>query len=172
MKISLRAALIVSAIALAACAQKDGTDMGAGSDQFGTGGFENGGISSSALDPASTEYFAQTVGDRVLFPVDQSSLTADARLILDGQVAWLQRNGSYQIVIEGHADEQGTREYNVALGARRANAVKEYLVSQGVDASRLRTVSYGKERPISVCSSETCYSQNRRAVTALRGAGS
>jgi peptidoglycan-associated lipoprotein len=88
---------------------------------------------------------------------------------LDGQANWLNQNSDYQAIIEGHADEQGTREYNVALGARRANAAREYLVSRGVSGNRLRTVSYGKERPIEVCSQEACYAKNRRAVTVLAG---
>jgi peptidoglycan-associated lipoprotein len=103
----------------------------------------------------------------VLFAVDQSTLTPQAIQTLNGQAQWLLTNSDYLAVIEGHADEQGTREYNVALGARRANAVREYLVSQGVPGNRLRTVSYGKERPIAVCSDESCYSQNRRAVTVI-----
>ena len=86
---------------------------------------------------------------------------------LDGQAGWLQTNNDYLAIIEGHADEQGTREYNLALGARRANAVREYLISKGVASGRIRTVSYGKERPIAVCSDESCYSQNRRAVTVI-----
>ena len=87
--------------------------------------------------------------------------------VLDGQARWLLDNSQYMALIEGHADEQGTREYNLALGARRANAVREYLVSRGVPTSRLQTVSYGKERPLAICSDETCYSQNRRAVTVI-----
>jgi peptidoglycan-associated lipoprotein len=101
--------------------------------------------------------------------VDQSALTAAGRVTLDGQAAWLLTNTDYQAVIEGHADEQGTREYNLALGERRANAAREYLVSKGVPAARLRVVSYGKERPIEVCSEEACYAKNRRAVTVLAG---
>ena len=89
-----------------------------------------------------------------------------------GQAKWLMDNPEYAAIIEGHADEQGTREYNLALGARRANAVSEFLISQGVAGSRLRTVTYGKERPIAVCSEESCYAQNRRAVTVISaGAG-
>ena len=118
-------------------------------------------------DPASPDYFRQTVGDRVLFEVDQSTLTAQGRTTLDGQAGWLRTNPDYLAVIEGHADEQGTREYNVALGARRANAVREYLIAQGIAGSRIRTVSYGKERPIAICSEESCYAQNRRAVTVI-----
>jgi peptidoglycan-associated lipoprotein len=86
--------------------------------------------------------------------------------VLSAQANWLSTNGSYS-AIEGHADEQGTREYNLALGARRAQAVQDYLIGQGVSPARLKTISYGKERPIQVCSDETCYSQNRRAVTVL-----
>ena len=121
----------------------------------------------SASDPASPLYFQQTVGDRVLFAVDQSTLDTQSRLVLDGQANWLAANPDYTAVIEGHADEQGTREYNLALGARRANAVHEYLVARGIDANRLRVVSYGKERPLELCSDEACYAKNRRAVTVL-----
>jgi peptidoglycan-associated lipoprotein len=103
--------------------------------------------------------------------VDQSTLNASGRSILDGQVAWLRANPAFIAVIEGHADEQGTREYNLALGARRSNAVREYLVSQGIAGTRLRTLTYGKERPIAACSTESCYAQNRRAVTILSGSG-
>jgi peptidoglycan-associated lipoprotein len=93
-------------------------------------------------------------------------------MILQGQAQWLAANPSYAIIIEGHADEQGTREYNLALGARRASAVQDFLISQGVPATRMRTVSYGKERPIEICSDESCYAKNRRAVTVLSmGAG-
>jgi len=129
------------------------------------------GIDQSALDPAnnptSPEFFSQTIGDRVLFEVDTSTLTAAGQATLDGQANWLTTNSDYLAVIEGHADEQGTREYNLALGARRANTVREYLISRGVPAARIRTVSYGKERPIAVCSEESCYAQNRRAVTII-----
>jgi peptidoglycan-associated lipoprotein len=112
------------------------------------------------------------VGDRVLFAVDQSTLSDTARATLAGQAQWLNTNADYAIIIEGHADEQGTREYNLALGARRASAVQDFLISQGVSAARMRTVSYGKERPVEVCSDESCFSRNRRAVTVLSvGAG-
>ena len=121
----------------------------------------------AAGDPNSVAYFNQTVGDRVLFLVDQSSLTPTAEATLDDQADWLLRNMEYTALIEGHADEQGTREYNLALGARRAASVQAYLISRGVSASRLNTISYGKERPIEICSNESCYAQNRRAVTVL-----
>lgn len=122
-----------------------------------------------AAAPGSVEYFQQTVGDRVFFEVDQSVLTTEARLVLDGQAVWLNTNSDFQAVIEGHADEQGTREYNLALGARRSAAVRDYLVSKGLSPSRLRVVSFGKERPIEICSDEACYSKNRRAVTVIAG---
>jgi peptidoglycan-associated lipoprotein len=118
-------------------------------------------------DPTSPAYFQQAIGDRVLFAVDQSTLSPAAQATLDRQAGWLIANRDYTAVIEGHADEQGTREYNLALGARRANAVREYLMSRGVAGNRLRVVSYGKERPIEICSNESCYAKNRRAVTVL-----
>ena len=133
-------------------------------DTGGTGGEISDG---SASDPTSIAFFQQSVGDRVVFVVDQSSLTDEARSILGAQAEWLTLNPDYSAIIEGHADEQGTREYNLALGARRANAAREYLVSRGVAGGRLRVVSFGKERPIEICSEESCYAKNRRAVTLL-----
>ena len=170
-----KALLITAALALAACNNPD--RFGAGGGDGAGGGFGAGGIDSSALgsagDPNSPAYFAQTLGDRVFFAVDQSTLSAEAIQTLNAQAQWLNNQGArFAIIIEGHADEQGTREYNIALGDRRATAVQNYLISQGVSASRLRTVSYGKERPVEVCSNESCYSRNRRAVTVLSaGAG-
>lgn len=165
----LKAALVVGALALSACTNADRFD---GSDAVDLNAANpNGGIDQSALDPSqnpsSPQFFSQTIGDRVLFEVDTSTLTAAGRATLDGQAGWLTTNSDYLAVIEGHADEQGTREYNLALGARRANAVREYLISRGLASSRIRTVSYGKERPIAVCSEESCYAQNRRAVTII-----
>ena len=165
MKMMALAALV---LASAACTRPDRlggmdplTANGAGA---GTGG---AGMAAGAANPNSPQFFQQTIGDRVLFPVDSSTLTAQGTATLDGQAGWLQTNSDYLAIIEGHADEQGTREYNLALGARRANAVREYLISRGIPASRLRTVSYGKERPIEVCSDEACYAKNRRAVTVI-----
>lgn len=122
-------------------------------------------------DPRSPAYFQQTVGDRVLFEVDQSVLTDFARTTLQQQAEWMMTNVEYTAIIEGHADEQGTREYNLALGARRANSVQEFLVSRGVSSARLKTVTYGKERPIEICSEESCYNKNRRAVTVVAAGG-
>ena len=121
------------------------------------------------IDPASPAFFQQRVGDRVLFEVDQHTLTVEAQSILSAQATWLSQNPDYQARIEGHADEQGTTDYNLALSARRANAVKEFLASKGVDSSRLRTVPYGKERPAELCANESCYRLNRRAVTVIAG---
>jgi len=122
--------------------------------------------------PGSKQEFTTSVGDRVFFTVDSSALTTEARATLDKQSQWLARYGTFQITVEGHADERGTREYNLALGARRAAATKNYLASKGVPASRMRTISFGKERPVAVCDNISCWSQNRRAVTVLTGGNS
>jgi peptidoglycan-associated lipoprotein len=163
----LTSSIVIAALALSACTNPNrfGADGAGGGVNAGAGGVVPG----SANDPTSTVYFQQSIGDRVLFEVDQSTLTAVGRSTLDGQAQWLITNSDYQAVIEGHADEQGTREYNLALGARRANAAQEYLISKGVPSGRLRVVSYGKERPIEICSEEACYAKNRRAVTVLAG---
>ena len=169
MSIFKKAAVLLLVLATAACTNPDrfgGGSGGSGGADGGAGGI-GAGVAGSASDPTSPAYFSQTIGDRVLFAVDQSTITPEGRAILDGQAQWLLTNADYRAVIEGHADEQGTREYNLALGQRRANAVREYLVSRGVPSARLQVVSYGKERPIAVCSEESCYAQNRRAVTVL-----
>ena len=100
------------------------------------------------------------------------SIRADAQATLSKQAQWLNQYGNYAITVEGHADERGTREYNLALGARRAAATRDFLIGRGVASKRLRTISYGKERPVAVCDDISCWSQNRRAVTVLNGAGS
>ncbi|WP_299813685.1 peptidoglycan-associated lipoprotein Pal [uncultured Jannaschia sp.] len=167
------AIILMAALALGGCGNRLGGGAGGagagGYDPYGTGaGYVPGGPS----DPTSVAYFQQSIGDRVLFAVDQSTVSPEARDVLAGQAQWLNANPGYTALIEGHADEQGTREYNLALGGRRANAARDYLISQGVAATRLRTISYGKERPLQICSTEACYSQNRRAVTVLAaGAG-
>jgi len=169
MKMITKAVLLTCAIAVAGCSNKadfegeDVVDLNSGSGFDNGAGFDGAG----ANDPTSVAFFQQNVGDRVLFEVDQSTLTGQGRIILDGQARWLASNADYTAIIEGHADEQGTREYNVALGERRANAVRDYLVNSGVSSSRLRVVSFGKERPIEICSQEGCYAKNRRAVTVL-----
>jgi len=137
---------------------------------FGSGG--NGGAGQTpggAIEESSLEYFATEIGDRVLFAVNEATLSDAAKRVLDAQVAWLNQYPERTIVIEGHADEQGTREYNLALGARRAAAVRNYMVSTGLLETRLSIISYGKERPLEVCSTEACWSKNRRAVTVVAG---
>ena len=123
----------------------------------------------SSIIPGSAEDFRVNVGDTVHFAFDQYNVEDADRAILSRQAAWLQRYPQVRVSVEGHADERGTREYNLALGARRANAVKEFLVAQGVSTGRLETVSYGKERPVCTESSEGCWAQNRRGVTVITG---
>lgn len=173
MAYTAKAMLLLAVLGLAACNNPDrygaGGPGGAGAN--GAGGIGTEGLGGPS-DPNSVAYFNQTIGDRVLFLVDQSTLSPEAQTILAQQARWLQSHADYAIIVEGHADEQGTREYNLALGARRASAVQNYLISQGVAAHRMRTISYGKERPVEVCPSEACFSKNRRAVTVLSmGAG-
>lgn len=117
--------------------------------------------------PGSEQDFIANVGDRVFFDFDKYAVRADAKATLDKQVAWLKKYPTYNLTIEGHADERGTREYNLALGERRANSVKEYLVAGGLPAARVKTISYGKERPVALGSNEAAWSQNRRGVTVL-----
>ena len=162
MKHFVTATLLIGALALSAC---DKNSRFGNDNALGAAG-ANGALG-SVSDPTSPAYFNQVVGDRVLFEVDQSTLTAEAQTVIAQQAAWLTQNPEYTAIIEGHADEQGTREYNLALGARRASAVQSYLIERGVSPARLKTVSYGKERPLAICSDEACYSKNRRAVTVL-----
>ena len=143
-------AIIMATLAVAACAKKDAqTAMG------------------TAAVPGSQQDFVVNVGDRVFFDTDSSELSDQARATLDKQAQWLNNYHQYSFTIEGHADERGTREYNIALGARRAETVREYLISRGVAQTRMRTISYGKERPVALCNDISCWSQNRRAVTVL-----
>lgn len=120
------------------------------------------------IPPGSRQDFSQNVGDRVLFAYDRIDISEPSRQTLQKQAAWLQRFPTVVLTIEGHADERGTREYNLALGARRAQAVKDYLVSLGVTGARLETISYGKERPGCSASTENCWSQNRRGVSTIK----
>jgi peptidoglycan-associated lipoprotein len=167
MKAITKVILMMGALSLSACTNVG--KLGGDNDPFARNGFGNnqGADAGSASDPTTTAFFQQAVGDRVMFEVDQSSLTAAGRTTLDGQATWLLTNVDYSAIIEGHADEQGTREYNIALGNRRADAARSYLISKGVPSSRMQIVSYGKERPIELCSEERCYAKNRRAVSVL-----
>ena len=144
------AAVVLATLAIAGCAKQ--------ADQSAL---------ASAAIPGSQQDFVVNVGDRVFFDTDSSELSDPARATLDKQAQWLSNYNRYAFTIEGHADERGTREYNIALGARRAETVREYLVSRGVSGQRMRTISYGKERPVVVCNDISCWSQNRRAVTVL-----
>ena len=144
------AAAVLATLSIAGCAKQ--TDQSA--------------LAGAAI-PGSQQDFVVNVGDRVFFETDSSELTDQARATLDKQAQWLNNYNRYAFTIEGHADERGTREYNIALGARRAETVREYLVSRGVSGQRMRTISYGKERPVALCNDISCWSQNRRAVTVL-----
>ncbi|GJD36252.1 peptidoglycan-associated lipoprotein [Methylobacterium aerolatum] len=156
---------VLATLGLGACS-KDADSL-ADASGYGANG-ANGG----AGVPGSAQDFVVNVGDRVFFESDSTDLTPTATATLDKQAAWLQRYPRYTFLIEGHADERGTREYNFSLGARRAQSVLDYLSSRGIGANRMRTVSYGKERPVAVCNDISCWSQNRRAVIVLdRGAG-
>ena len=148
------AGVVALAIVLAACSRQ------AQPRQYGLGG-------EGPATPGTERDFAVNVGDVVRFEVDSSTLTGEAQGILQNQARWLNDYPQYGITIEGHADERGTREYNLALGAKRAIAVRSFLASQGVRAPRIKTISYGKERPVAVCDDISCWSQNRRAQTVL-----
>jgi peptidoglycan-associated lipoprotein len=155
LRIAKLTALLVAVLALGACA-KNPTDPDFAA--LATAG---------AASPGSQQDFVVNVGDRVFFETDSTELTPRSIATLEKQAQWLRTYAPYSFTVEGHADERGTREYNIALGARRAQAVHDYLVARGVQARRMRTISYGKERPVAVCDDISCWSQNRRAVTVL-----
>jgi len=148
------ASVLTVALAISACANKPEENAQANAAGMAT--------------PGSQQDFVVNVGDRVFFETDSTELTPQSRATLDKQAQWLTQYSQYgQFTVEGHADERGTREYNIALGARRAQTVRDYLTSRGIAASRMRTISYGKERPVAVCNDISCWSQNRRVVTVL-----
>jgi len=130
------------------------------------------GVTNSNLTPGSKQDFSVNVGDRIFFPTDVTSLPEAAKNTLRRQAVWLKTYPEVKIIVQGHADERGTREYNIGLSARRSANTKSFLSAQGISASRIKTISFGKERPIAVCNDISCWSQNRRAVTLLSGAGS
>jgi peptidoglycan-associated lipoprotein len=155
---SLRTITVLAvAMLLGACASDSRTADTAGATTGGAGTIQQG----------SVEDFQVNVGDRVFFDYDSYELRADAQNTLQQQAAWLQRYPQYRITVEGHCDERGTREYNLALGERRANSVRNYLVALGIDPNRLQTISYGKERPEVPGSDEIAWAQNRRGVSVL-----
>jgi peptidoglycan-associated lipoprotein len=161
MRITL-VSLFAAALLLAACESTPET----GGTQGGTGGSTaTAQPPRTGPVPGSKEDFVANVGDRVFFAFDKSDLSADSRRTLERQAAWLKQWSNQRLTIEGHCDERGTREYNLALGERRANAAKDYLVAQGISASRLSTISYGKERPVVLGSNEAAWAQNRRGVS-------
>ncbi len=163
MKIRFISAVIV-AVALAACAspKKEATTTStAATPPAAT-------MPKTGPAPDSVEYFNTVVGNTVMYDFDKFELRADAQAILRGQAAWLNQNPSRTVTVEGHCDERGTREYNLGLGERRANAAKQYLTSLGVSASRVKTISYGKERPTCVASDESCWTKNRRGVSVVQ----
>lgn len=147
-------AIVLAALSVTACANNElQTDA-----QLGPGG---------KVAPGTQRDFSVNVGDIVYFSTDSTDLTPEAEQTLQKQARWLQQYPQYTITIEGHADERGTREYNIALGARRAQTVRNFLAQNGVNAQRVRTISFGKERPVAVCNDISCWSQNRRAQTVL-----
>ena len=155
MKILKAFAAVAALFVMAACSNNNGNN-------------ENANAASTSVSPGSVADFRQNVGDRVFFDTDQSTIRQDGRDVLNRQAEWLKKYTNYQITMAGHCDERGTREYNLALGERRANAAKQYLVAQGIPASRIQTISYGKERPDPVGSDEAAWARNRRAVTELQ----
>ena len=159
----LKLIVVLAAVALiAGCSHKSettGTETGGATTSTGMNG---------SVQPGSEQDLAQNVGDRVFFELDRSELSQEARQTLDRQAAWLKRYPTVHVLIEGHCDERGTREYNMALGARRANTATAYLVALGIDSRRLGTVSYGAERPAVLGTGEAVWSQNRRAVTVVQ----
>ncbi|WP_028033592.1 peptidoglycan-associated lipoprotein Pal [Chelativorans sp. J32] len=158
---------LVAALAVAGCRSNKQVPNSAADLGLGAGA----GLGGTAA-PGSRQEFTVAIGDRIFFDTDSSVIRADAQATLARQAQWLNQYPSYTVTVEGHADERGTREYNLALGARRAAAARDFLVSRGVAASRIQTISYGKERPVAVCDDISCWSQNRRGVTVLNGAGS
>ena len=161
-------ALAGALLALAACSSKPEPAAGVPGGPGGFGGPGGpGGISASRLGPGSQQDLAATAGDRIFFAYDSAEIAPEGQLILQRQAEWLRRYPNVTVTIEGHTDERGTREYNLALGERRAQAARNVLVALGIPASRLSTISYGKERPEIPGSGEEGYAQNRRAVTVV-----
>jgi peptidoglycan-associated lipoprotein len=158
-------AVVAAGLAVAACSNTPKPDGELGANAGGIGG--RGGPAT----PGSARDFSVNVGDIVYFSTDSTDLTPEAQQTLSNQARWLQQYSQYTITIEGHADERGTREYNISLGAKRAETVRAFLARNGVAAARIRTTSFGKERPVAVCNDISCWSQNRRAQTVLNNRG-
>jgi len=152
--------LLASLAVLGACSNTSQSDANAA----GAGGAGLGG----SPRPGSQEDLVANVGDRVFFDTDRSNIRGDQRPVLERQASWMGQHPQVQVMVEGHADERGTREYNLALGQRRANAARDVLVAGGVAPSRIQTISFGKDRPAALGSDEQAWAQNRRAVTVVR----
>lgn len=176
MKNGLKIVALATALALAAgCAKKPPAELppppGGQSDPTDgediDRGDPNGSVGQAALPGSRADFVQNVASDHVLFETDSYTLDGQARATLDTQAAWLQRNRGVNVTIEGHCDERGTREYNLALGDRRANAAKNYLEAKGIASSRMTTISWGKERPVATGSDEGAWAQNRRAVTVV-----
>jgi peptidoglycan-associated lipoprotein len=164
------AALLVAALLAAGCAGRGDVTVPDGTGFSGTEGTLGGDALNGGLaGGVGGTLPGSNVSDRVFFTVDQTTLSDAAIATLNAQVGWLKSNPSAPILIEGHADERGTSEYNMALGSSRASAVRNYMVSQGVPDSRISIITYGRERPVATCPDESCFSQNRRAVTVVTG---
>ncbi|BAV65033.1 peptidoglycan-associated lipoprotein Pal [Sphingobium cloacae] len=163
MKLSRPLLMATAVIALAACSKKPPAELppAPGGDTGATGPATPGG----PVKGSQEDFIASVSSDRIFFGLDQYDVDAEDQATLQSQAAWLQQNPNVRVTIEGHADERGTRDYNIALGERRANAAKNYLASLGIDPGRITTVSYGKERPAALGSDESAWAQNRRAVT-------
>lgn len=163
---SLKLLAMLSALFLVAACETPATD-GSGVEGEGAGAGYGADGKGGAGSVGTQWDLENNVGDRVFFGYDSSVLTSEGQRTLDRQAAWLKKHTNLKVVVEGHADERGTREYNIALGERRATAAKNYLVSLGVDSSRVSTTSYGKERPAVLGSTEDAWAQNRRSVTVV-----
>ena len=154
------AAMACCVLALAACSKKTTIDEGGGGGGPGIG---------DGAGPGTVREFQTEVGDVVYYLVDQSTLTPEGQETLRRQATWLQQYSAVTIQVEGHADERGTREYNIALSARRATTTRNFLISQGLPGNRISSIAFGKERPAALCDAESCWSQNRRTVTVITG---
>ena len=163
LRISKSVVLLASVLALGACSKKAANSL-----EGNPNGIADSQMAGNAV-AGSEDDFKVNVGDRVYFVVDQSGLTGEGQDTLRKQAAWLAQYPDVAIQVEGHSDERGTREYNIALSARRATASRNFLIAQGVDASRISTIAFGKERPAELCDAESCWSQNRRSVTVITG---
>ncbi|MDA0664933.1 MAG: peptidoglycan-associated lipoprotein Pal [Proteobacteria bacterium] len=172
--------LFAIALLAAACSSApedtgSATGQGQAANTTSSGSPSGSGVASApapGIVPGSQEDLVVNVGDRIFFGFDKSDISSDAAATLKKQAAWMQSNQNVTVIVEGHCDERGTREYNLALGERRANAMREQLISLGVSTARIETISYGKERPAVAGSTESAWSQNRRGVMVRKGAGS